>query len=268
MNIEEFIKKIPFSTGCQVIKFDESGLIAINKKAGRASHPNPNTKANAKPPMVRAAYNFKEEYYSWKDESGDKLHLYLINRLDSPTSGVILASTTKEAADAAKLAFKNKEVIKTYYSISIGKLMPNQGTWIDYLLPTRMKGYVRSSPSVSSGGERAITDYIVTSVDENNANLSLVKLMPRTGLTHQLRVQSAKHNAPILGDATYGNFAVNKRIRSISKINRLFLHCAKTELKIKIADKLVNFSAEAPLPESFDKLLKYDNSIAKNFRPI
>ena len=63
MNIEQYIEKIPFSTGCSVVKFDACGLVAINKKAGRATHPNPGGPTGSKPPMVRADYNFKGEYY-------------------------------------------------------------------------------------------------------------------------------------------------------------------------------------------------------------
>ena len=91
MSLKNFIEEIPFSTGCGVIKFDDSGLIAISKKAGRASHPNPNGR-DGKPPMVRAAYNFDGEYYAWQTPGGEKQKLYLVNRLDSPTSGVILAA--------------------------------------------------------------------------------------------------------------------------------------------------------------------------------
>ena len=79
---------------------------------------------------------------------------------------------------------------------------------------------------------------------------------PLTGITHQLRVQCAKHGMPILGDATYGNFAANKKIRSMSKINRLFLHCACTELEAEISGKKVVFSAAAKLPESFEAIMQ------------
>ena len=65
-----------------------------------------------------------------------------------------------------------------------------------------------------------------------------------------------KHGMPILGDATYGNFAANKKIRSMSKINRLFLHCACTELEAEISGKKVVFSAAAKLPESFEAIMQ------------
>jgi glycerophosphoryl diester phosphodiesterase len=115
-------------------------------------------------------------------------------------------------------------------------------------------------------GNLAITHCKFIREDLNKAKLSLVELNPITGLTHQLRVQCAKRKFPILGDATYGNFAFNKRIRSASKINRLFLHCSKTELTINHNGKDIHFVAEAPLPDSFSSILDFNIEIAKIFR--
>lgn len=263
MKTEQFIETLPLSTGCSVIKFDDCGLIAINKKAGRATHPNANPSPNAKPPMLRARYNFKDEYYSWEDENGEKRRLYLINRLDSPTSGVVLASANPEVAELAKLAFKEKTVQKTYMAICVGRFNCTE-KWIDSLALRTQSGHLRTFSSKE--GNVAITNCKFIKEDLNKAKLSLIELNPITGLTHQLRVQCAKRKFPILGDATYGNFAFNKKIRSASKINRLFLHCTKTQLKINLNGKEIDFTAEAPLPESFSTIMDFNINIAKIFR--
>lgn len=260
MNIEQYIEKIPFSTGCSVVKFDACGLVAINKKAGRATHPNPGGHTGSKPPMVRANYNFKGEYYYWRDENGQVMSLYLVNRLDSPTSGIVIASAVKEVAEAAKRAFKEKSVIKTYISVLIGRIKFGKGTWMDYLKETSQNGFVRSAPSKHGGGMKALTSFRALAAGKGYPELTLAELTPQTGLTHQLRVQAAKHAVPILGDATYGNFKINKLVRARTKINRLFLHCAKTELKINIADKQICFCAEVPPPESFKNILELNDN--------
>lgn len=265
MSLKNFIEEIPFSTGCGVIKFDDSGLIAISKKAGRASHPNPNGR-DGKPPMVRAAYNFDGEYYAWQTPGGEKQKLYLVNRLDSPTSGVILAAANAETAKAAKDAFKNKEVQKTYYAICLGKSIQKKGVWKDMLNPVKAGPFVRSTFGGGKGAP-AVCGFSVERHDDNGAGFTLFKLEPLTGITHQLRVQCAKHGFPILGDATYGNFAMNKRFRAASGINRMFLHCAETSLQFEAGGRKVNFSAKSPLPESFGAMLDYNNNIAKLYRP-
>lgn len=264
MKTSEFIKNIPLSTGCEIANFDECGLIAINKKAGRATHPNANPSPNAKPQMVRARYNFREEYYSWENPDGQKQRLFLVNRLDSPTSGVVLAADNEETANLAKAAFKSKTVEKTYMAICIGKIVRG-GTWVDRLRPRNKGGFVRSN--FDPNGLIAKTDYQYVRSDVNGLNVSLIQLNPITGLTHQLRVQCAMHDVPILGDATYGKFLYNKQFRAVSKINRLFLHCLKTGIEIETGGKTVRFEAEAPLPESYAKVLDYNNEISKKLKP-
>ena len=119
----DILKSIPLSSGCEIIATHECGLIAINKKAGRSSHPNNAGGKNQKPPMIRAKYNMRDEYYSWLDENGNKHRLYLINRLDSPTSGVILAATSANIAKLAKEQFKLKQVQKKYMAIVVVKFI-------------------------------------------------------------------------------------------------------------------------------------------------
>ncbi len=260
----DFIDAIPLSRECNVIAAHECGLIAINKKAGRASHPNGgNSEVSA---IVRAPYNFDGEYYSWLDADGLKRRLYLVNRLDSPTSGVILAASTPEAAEEAKKQFRNKFVEKIYAAVVVGKLMPNCGLWSDRISTTNVGGRLRSVGGATRSGQShlAMTEYKVEQFDENGLNTSLVFLKPKTGLTHQLRVQCARRAHPILGDATYGNFSVNKKIRHASGINRLFLHCMKTALKMELDGVQIDFCAQAPLPESFNSIIKFNRDV--NFK--
>ncbi len=259
------IDTIPFSSGCEVIASHECGLIAINKKAGRTSHPNAKPSKAEKPPMIRAKYDFNGEFYSWTDKDATARKFYLINRLDSPTSGVILASFSKQVADFAKEQFKKKLVEKTYVAIVLGKINPASGTWTNKISTKNFGSFVRSGSAKGGDSRPASLKYSVEQRDENNANLTLLKLIPQTGLTHQLRVQCAMRDHPILGDATYGNFAFNKKMKSATQTSRLFLHCAKTSLKITFAGETLKFDAEAPIPESFDKIIKYNETIKKHF---
>ncbi len=262
MSQNQFIESIPFSSGCEVARFDErAGIIAINKKAGRATHPNPRPSPSAKPPMLRAAYNFDGEYYSWTTEDGQKRRLYLANRLDSPTSGIVIAATNEVAAKAIKDAFKNRAVQKVYLAIVMNRGLPMRGAWRDRMAVARGANFVRASAGM--GNQIAMCDYQVVSFDANKAGLSLLRLEPTTGFTHQLRIQCAKHNSPILGDATYGNFIFNKKIRALSKINRLFLHCCKTVFSVDINGEKVRFEVEIPAPESFSKIMSFNADIAK-----
>lgn len=267
MNAEEMAASIPFARGCGVICRLECGLLAIYKRAGRMSHPNPprrGGRASQAVPMVLADYDFAGECYRWRDESsGESLRLYLVNRLDSPTSGVLVASLSKEAAIAAKREFAARRVKKTYYAVCVGVGIQKCGKWTDRIREVGGRNFVRGA--AGAVGKLASTNFFVESLDKNSAGLSLVRLEPETGLTHQLRIQCAARKMPILGDATYGNFSANKRFKSIAKIDRLFLHCAKTELEIDTPGGKARLAAESPLPDSFLEIMQYNPKIFRSF---
>lgn len=260
MDIEKLLPLIPLARGAEIAGFHPCGLIAINKKAGIKTHPNSNDGGEISAVMAR--YNFDGEYFSWIDNaSGEKLRLHLINRIDSPTSGLILACFGGELASATKRAFMERQnVKKEYAAIVCARGLPKNGEWIDHIAEKSSKNYVRSYSAAS--GTKACARFTLISTDENRLGLSLLKLEPKTGLTHQLRVQCAKHRMPILGDRTYGNFNFNRRVRSITGISRMFLHCGKVEISLNFNMQEINFKAEAPLPESFDSIMKYNNKIA------
>jgi 23S rRNA-/tRNA-specific pseudouridylate synthase len=85
--------------------------------------------------------------------------------------------------------------------------------------------------------------------------LTLIQLEPRTGRSHQLRVQCARRNLPIVGDQTYGDFARNRAFAKSTGSKRLFLHSITTEFNYEYRGARQVFSATAPLPEEFEKFL-------------
>ena len=82
-------------------------------------------------------------------------------------------------------------------------------------------------------------------------SMMMLKLIPITGRTHQLRVQAALRNQPIVGDKNYGDFKLNRKIHKDFKINRLLLHA--TEIKMEIEGKTI--IAKSSIPEEFTELI-------------
>jgi len=89
--------------------------------------------------------------------------------------------------------------------------------------------------------------------------LSLIQLEPRTGRTHQLRVQTAAHGHPILGDRTYGDFEFNKAVGTARGFKRLFLHAESTQLSFDWQGAKVDFKASSPMPKEFEEALVADD---------
>ena len=255
--IEDFLEKVPFSSSAKIAAFDENGIVAIEKAANVMSHPNPNG-GKAGRALVKARYNFEKQYYSWQNESGEKLRLHLINRLDSHTSGLIIASIDEAAAVAARDAFKNRKVEKTYNAICIGRPMLKSGIWRDYISKENFSSkFVRAVASFG-GKTNSESSFEVIKSDENGLGLTLMKLCPHTGRTHQLRIQCAKRKVPILGDGTYGDFSANKRIKKLTGLDRLFLHCLEIAFSYELNGKTFSFSAKSQFHEEFEKIINYN----------
>ena len=81
--------------------------------------------------------------------------------------------------------------------------------------------------------------------------LALLELKPRTGRTHQLRVQCARRQLPIVGDQTYGDFRKNREFAKVARTKRLFLHSLETQVRYSWAGREWSFGARAELPAEF-----------------
>jgi len=249
---------MPLDRQCRIIAHQATGganIWGFEKASGILTHPNKEKdssrrKANT---LLHAPYDEKEESYYWTDSQGIGRKLCLVHRLDSPTSGVILGVDSPELSSSIKQAFSKRLVSKTYHAIVLPSKAPlREGTWKDNLLEKREKGKLRV---VRGNGPTALTRASVERSRIGLYGLSLLKLMPQTGRTHQLRIQCALRNVPILGDKNYGNFALNRKLAKASKIDRLCLHASRIELEINWKGRAIVFSADSPLPRSFGKLL-------------
>ena len=99
------------------------------------------------------------------------------------------------------------------------------------------------------------TDFEVIKHTQRNFSTSLIRLEPRTGRSHQLRVQCAKRHLPIVGDQTYGDFALNREFAKATKSKRLFLHSSETSFNYEFHGTSHAFTARAPVPREFETLL-------------
>lgn len=132
----------------------------------------------------------------------------LIHRLDSGTSGVIIAAKTKPAAVLLSEAFAGREVEKTYLAVVSGGPMEEVGV-VD--APIARVEHDRGSKMIAGHekGKRAVTRWRVVARGDDRA---LLELKPETGRMHQIRVHLAHVGWPILGDGIYGEVASAPRL--------------------------------------------------------
>lgn len=162
----------------------------------------------------------------------------IVHRLDRDTSGVIITVKNAETAKLLQKQFTDRTVKKTYSAIVKGHLKHKEAH-ID--LPIERDPKQPSQFRVGANGKAASTTYEVI---KESTHYSLVKLTPKTGRTHQLRVHLAHLKAPILGDKIYGKKDV-----------RLYLHAESIEVTLPGGLRKI-FSAL--LPDTFQATIDSD----------
>jgi tRNA pseudouridine65 synthase len=238
-----FWEQLPLGRGVSLLARDANGLAALSKPAGLLSLPNsPHEQSRS---LLQAAYRLDEECYEWAGGG----RLWLLNRLDSATSGVILVADNHALAVVIRDHFKRKQVHKLYQALVFGRPSRKEENWIDRLAVEKKAGQIRTGAGHIPSESRM---RVVKSFNgPGGAPLALIQLEPRTGRSHQLRVQCAKRHLPIVGDQTYGDFGQNRAFAKLTGEKRLFLHSRSTRFNYTLGGKEHAFGAEAPLPAEF-----------------
>ncbi len=246
-----FWANLPLGRDVTLLVRDTNGLAAFSKPAGVLSHPNePGDEPRS---LLTAPYALEGEFFEWTASpagGGGKQRLWLLNRLDSVTSGVILAADTEELAVAIRAQFKRKQIRKIYHALVFGTPRQPAEPWRDLLAVDKRGGKIRTA--AGEGHVPAECRMTVVRTGTAEPRVALLKLEPRTGRSHQLRVQCAKRQLPIVGDQTYGNFAKNREFAKSAGSKRMFLHSMETSFSYEFRGREQTFSATAPLPPEFE----------------
>lgn len=133
-----------------------------------------------------------------KDQGMSDPFLGLVHRLDRPTSGVMILARTSAAARDLSRQFRERTAEKTYLAVVEGGLR-GIGTWTDYVAkPDRQPKLV---PPDHPEGKPAELDWQALHA---TAERTLLRFQLRTGRPHQIRLQAAERNHPVVGDTRYG----------------------------------------------------------------
>lgn len=242
---------LPLGPEVELLAHDSNGLVALAKPAGVLSHPN--TRADETRSLLTTRYVLDGEFYEWRDAAGAAQKLWLLNRLDSATSGVILAATIEPLATEIRAQFKRKQVRKVYVALVFGAPRAGAEVWRDLLAVEKRAGRIRTD--ATAGNIPAESRMKVVRLGRREPRLALLQLEPRTGRSHQLRVQCAKRHLPIVGDQTYGDFPRNREFAKRTGLKRLFLHSLESSFDYEFRGKTFSFSARASVPRDFEKFL-------------
>ncbi len=215
------------------ILFEDNHMAVIYKPAGMVASGNQfKTVANCLP------FNLKESTEKSKLERPVPVH-----RLDAPTEGLLLIAKTINARMELYRQFEKRKILKEYSAIVQGKIERN------FIMDSEIKGQTAFTRS----------EMVLTIPSLKNEHLSLLKLFPKTGRTHQIRIHLSQSGHPIVGDKLYGKKG------NILRNKGLFLAAVGLTFEHPVLKKKMNFSIS--LPHKFQSLLEREERRWKKFNP-
>lgn len=161
---------------------------------------------------------------------------FAVHRLDYGTSGVMVVGLNKPAISNLGKQFESREVKKVYVAWVDGKLEGVGAVNLPLILDLDNRPYQKVDFEV---GKKALTFYEALFYDADK-NRTFVRLYPKTGRSHQLRVHMASLGHSILGDHLYANDAVYECVP------HLYLHAALLSFKHPTTNETLQFNAKAP----------------------
>ena len=235
--------------------YEDKDFIAVSKPAGLLVH---KVREDNEPTLVDWVLGRYPEVAKVGDpptSSGqvDLLRPGIVHRLDKDTSGIILIPRNQEYFEYLKKLFQEHKIRKNYLALVYGKLEPKTGI-IDK--PIALKsGTTKRTVWEGKMEKEAVTEYEVQKYFKSDSALSksnkepfftLVKVMPKTGRTHQIRIHLASVGHPIVGDSLYGPKT------NPFNLNRQFLHAESLEWTTLDGHRM---KIECELPDDLQKII-------------
>jgi 23S rRNA pseudouridine1911/1915/1917 synthase len=169
---------------------EDDDLLVIDKPSGLVIHP---AAGNPSGTLVNALLH----HCGQLPGIGGVERPGIVHRLDKDTTGLMVVAKTDRAHLALSLAFRQRNVSKTYLAVCFGHLREPEGV-VEGAIDRHPRE--RQRMAVVDGGRPARTRYAVT---EELHGTSLVSCHPVTGRTHQIRVHLAHIGHAIVGDPLY-----------------------------------------------------------------
>ena len=176
------------------ILYEDDAMAAVNKPPGMVVHPSKGHWSGT----LAAALQFHFEQLSG---AGGPTRPGIVHRLDRDTSGVIVVAKTDEAHHALAQQFENRTTEKEYVAIVVG--VPDRDR--DRInAPIGTHPYQRQKMAIRRVHHTAREAETFYEVVERFAGYTLLRVQPKTGRTHQIRVHLAHVGLPVLCDKLYG----------------------------------------------------------------
>lgn len=246
------------------VLFEDESMIAIDKPAGMVVHP---AKGNWSGTLASAlAFRFQN-----LSDVGGPTRPGIIHRLDRDTSGVILVAKSNAVHLNLAEQFEKREVHKEYFALVIGKLELDRDI---IRLPIGPHPYQRDKMAIRKDHPQSKPAETKYEVVERFGGITSVRVEPKTGRTHQIRVHLDHIGVPVLCDRLYAGHARISRGELLKRmlhkepaqpgddevlLERQALHARRIQFTHPVSGK--ELILESPLPADIEAVLNVLRSI-------
>ncbi|TRZ65078.1 MAG: RluA family pseudouridine synthase [Spirochaetia bacterium] len=238
--------------------YKDKNFLAVYKPAGLLVHPAGSLKLETQNLKQAALTDWLLENYPEVKNVGDEPEIRpgIVHRLDKDVSGIMLIARNQKYFEYLKNLFQTRQIKKNYLALVYGEVKSKTGT-IDKPISIKT-GTIKRTVWQGKNEKEAVTEYEVIkyyqhesdSNQHESATFSLLKVSPKTGRTHQIRIHLASIGHPIIGDSLYG-----KKTNPFG-LKRIFLHAESLEFSPAEGERI---KLEAELPDELKGLLKGEN---------
>ena len=215
------------------ILLEDDSLIVLNKPSGLAVH----SGSGVKHGLIE----------SFRQLRPNLPFVELVHRLDRDTSGLLLLAKSRKVLNALHDLLRDGGMKKHYKALVAGEWEGGA----QHVTMELERGAGRQKIQVVE--HEAKTSESIFTPDTIMKGCSLMDVQILTGRTHQIRVQLAQMDYPVLGDDRYGDFPLNREYKRLG-LKRLFLHAAYLEFMLDMTGH--KYRLEAPLPDDLRNTLK------------
>ena len=211
------------------ILFEDNHLIIVNKPCGVLVQGD----KTGDTPLLEVIKKYIKDKY---DKKGN-VYLGLVNRIDRPTSGIVIYSKTSKALSRMNEKLKNREIKKIYWLIISNKFGYKEGKLEGWFKKNKKKNksfFFDNEKSDSKFGQLTFKK-IQTLEKYCKVEVNLI-----TGRHHQIRCNFSEIGYPILGDLKYGSKRSNKD-------GGIYLHSREVDFIHPVSKKKINIKADPPM---------------------
>lgn len=223
------------------ILYEDNHIIAVVKPAGMLTQGDRSGDVSL--------FDEVKKYLKEKYKKPGNVFLGLVHRLDKPVQGIVLFGKTSKGAARLSEQFRNHTIQKTYHGIVVGKLDKQKGEIKEKVnkISFFAEGFAnKTDKELLEEIKRATktrTAELSWEVLKSNDKYSLLKILPKTGRFHQIRIQMANMGHPIFGDTKYGGPASAK---SYGEARSIALCATAISFKNATGEKKIHLVDSAP----------------------